>query len=327
MIRKTLLILSIVALSFSGVLLVSNNTASAAPAEITIRGRLQKTVEPGGWVLSTEKEKYLILNSRTFAGEKWFAESAEVEASGEVKNVMTTFMEGTPFEAHSMRPLQQGAQEAAVAANRNTRVMVTGDAIVQAQPDTAILVISVVTQGKRAIDAQQENATKSEAVIRALKTAAGAGADIKTSGYSIQPQRVYKENQPPTIVGYEARNSVTVTLSNLSKVGDVIDAAAEAGANDIANISFTLRQDRQARDRALSDATRTAVGKARVVAEALGGRLLRVIEVQEEGYVRPRPIEAQYDNIRTMKAATPIEIGSLDINARVQLVAEIQTDK
>lgn len=327
MIRKTLFILSMIALSVAGVLSVSNNTASAAAtADITIHGRLKKTVEPGGWILSTDKEKYLLLNSRSFAGETWFAEGAEVEASGEVKNVLTTFMEGTPFEVHSLRPLQQSSAMA-TANSGATRVLVTGDSIVQAQPDTAILVISVVTQGKRAIDAQQENAAKSEAVIRALKAAAGTGSEVKTSGYSIQPQRVYKENQPPTIVGYEARNSVTVTLNNLSRVGDVIDAAAEAGANDIANISFTLRQDRQARDRALSDATRTAVGKARVVAEALGGRLLRVVEVQEEGYVRPRPIEAQYDNIRTMKAATPIEVGSLDITARVQLVAEIQTER
>lgn len=326
MIRKTLFILSMIALSVAGALSVSNNTASAAAtADITIHGKLQKTVEPGGWVLNTNKEKYLLLNSRSFAGETWFAEGAELEASGEVKNVVTTFMEGTPFEVHSLRPLQQSS--AVTASPGTTRVLVTGDSIVQAQPDTAILVISVVTQGKRAIDAQQENAAKSEAVIRALKAAGGAGSEVKTSGYSIQPQRVYKENQPPTIVGYEARNSVTVTLNNLTRVGDVIDAAAAAGANDIANISFTLRQDRQARDRALSEATRTAIGKARVVAEALGGRLLRVVEVQEEGYARPRPIEAQYDNIRTMKAATPIEVGSLDITARVQLVAEIQTER
>src|SRR5258708_13892055 len=76
---------------------------------------------------------------------------------------------------------------------RVTRVVVGGDSIVQAQPDTAVLIISVVTQGKRAIDAQQENANKSDAVVRALKAAAGAGAEVKTSGYNLQPQRVYKE--------------------------------------------------------------------------------------------------------------------------------------
>jgi uncharacterized protein YggE len=73
---------------------------------------------------------------------------------------------------------------------RATRVTVGGDSIVQAQPDTAILTISVVTQARRAIDAQQENATRSDAVVRTLKAAAGAGAEVKTSGYSVQPQRV-----------------------------------------------------------------------------------------------------------------------------------------
>ena len=88
---------------------------------------------------------------------------------------------------------------------------------------------------------------------------------MKTSGYGLQPQRVYKENQPPTIVGYEARNSVTVITGELNKVGSIIDAATQAGSNEVAGIGFTLRQDRPARDRALSEATREAISKAQVI--------------------------------------------------------------
>ena len=207
-----------------------------------------------------------------------------------------------------------------------TKVMVTGDSIIQAQPDTAILTVSVVTQGRRALDAQQENANKSDAVVRALKNVAGAGAEIKTSGYSLQPQRVYKEGQPPTIIGYEARNSVTVTMSDLSKVGAVIDATAQAGANDLAGISFTLRKDRPARDQALAEATREAVSKAEVIAAALGGRVARIIEVQEEGVQRPSPIYGvQMQSMKALDVApTPIEVGTLEITSRVQLVAEIE---
>ena len=210
---------------------------------------------------------------------------------------------------------------------RFTRVLVTGDSIVQAQPDTAVLSIAVVTQGKRALDAQQESATKSDAVIRALKTAAGAGAEIKTSGYSLQPIRVYRQSQPPLITGYEARNSVTVILSDLTKVGPVIDAAATSGANDVGSISFTLRKDRPARDQALGDATREAVSKAQVIAQALNGRIVRIVEVQEEGIVRPRPVMEEMVQMRTADAgaSTPIEIGTLDIRSRVQLIAEIET--
>lgn len=171
---------------------------------------------------------------------------------------------------------------------RQTRVTVGGDSIIQAQPDTAILTVAVVTQGKRALDAQQENATRTDAVVRALKAAAGTGAEVKTSGYSLQPMRVYREGQPPLINGYEARNTITVTMSELAKLGNVIDAASQAGANDVTGISFTLRQDRPARDQALKEATREAMSKAQVIAQALGGRVVSIAEVQEEGFVRPR---------------------------------------
>ena len=294
--------------------------------EITVRGKLQKTTEAGGWLIVSGDTKYLILNPRSFQSNAWFKESTNVEAVGEVKEVMTTFMEGTPFEVRTMQPTDQAV---ATTSGRVTRVMVAGDSIVQAQPDTAILTIAVVTQNRTAIQAQQDNATKTDAVVRALKAAAGTGAEVKTSGYSVQPQRVYKEGQPPTITGYEARNTVTVTTSDLNKVGAIIDAASQAGSNDISGVSFTLRQDRQARDRALSEATQVALGKARVIANALGGRVVRIVEVQEEGFqLRPPVPVYQTDTFMAKSAnvATPIEVGSLEITSRVQVIAEVETN-
>ncbi len=316
-------------LSTAGVvaLLLASATIMHAK-EITVRGKLQKTVEAGGWLIAASDAKYLILNAKNFQSNSWFKESTNVEAVGETKDVMTTFMEGTPFEAKSMQPVEQNVATPGRDDNRRvTRVMVAGDSIVQAQPDTAIITISVVTQNRQAISAQQDNATKTDAVVRALKTAAGSGAEVKTSGYSLQPQRVYRENQPPTITGYEARNSVTVTLSDLTKVGSVIDAAAQAGANDVAGIAFTLRQDRPARDRALSEATREAMSKAQVIASALGGRVVRIVEVQEEGFQQRPPVpiyQAQAYMAKQGDVATPIEVGSLDISSRVQLIAEVE---
>ncbi|HJP90422.1 MAG TPA: SIMPL domain-containing protein [Pyrinomonadaceae bacterium] len=295
--------------------------------EITIRGKLQKTVEAGGWLIVNNDAKYLIINARSFQNNAWFKEATNVEAVGETKDVMTTYMEGTPFEAKSIQPVDQNvATPGRDDSKRITRVMVGGDSIVQAQPDTAIVTIAVVTQAKQALDAQQQNATRTDAVVRALKAAAGAGAEIKTSGYSLQPQRIYKEGQPPTITGYEARNSVTVTTSDLNKLGTIIDAAAQAGSNDVSGIAFTLRQDRPARDRALSEATREAMSKARVIAQALGGRVVRIVEVQEEGFQRPQPVYQTADTFMAKReaVATPIEVGSLDITSRVQLIAEVE---
>ncbi|HET6669796.1 MAG TPA: SIMPL domain-containing protein [Pyrinomonadaceae bacterium] len=302
---------------------------SAVEIDKTVRGRLQRTVEAGGWLVVENNQKFLLLNAQRFQNESWFKESVEVEAVGETKDVMTIYMEGTPFEAQSLKPLatQGGNQIVAGADRRVTRVTVSGDSLVQAQPDTAILTVSVVTQAKNALDAQQQNAARTDAVVRTLKSAAGAGAEVKTSGYSLQPQRIYRENQPPTITGYEARNTVTVTIGDLTKVGPVIDAAAQSGANDIGGVAFTLRKDRPARDEALALATREAMSKAQVIAQALGGRVVRIVEVQEEGTVRPRPIydaEMVRGMVQQKSVATPIEIGSLEITGRVQVVAEVE---
>jgi uncharacterized protein len=295
----------------------------------TVRGRLQRTVEAGGWLVVENNQKFLLLNAQRFQNENWFKEGVEVEAVGETKDVMTTYMEGTPFEAQSLKPLatQGGNQVVAGGDRRVTRVVVSGDSLVQAQPDTAILTVSVVTQAKNALEAQQQNAARTDVVVKTVKNAAGAGAEVKTSGYSLQPQRVYRENQPPTITGYEARNTVTVTIGDLTKVGPVIDAAAQSGANDIGGVAFTLRKDRPARDEALALATREAMSKAQVIAQALGGRVVRIIEVQEEGTVRPRPMydaEMVRGMAQQKSVATPIEIGSLEITGRVQVVAEVE---
>ncbi|HEX8069541.1 MAG TPA: SIMPL domain-containing protein [Pyrinomonadaceae bacterium] len=307
---------------------------AAAAEELTLRGRLAPTVEAGGWLVVTAREKYLLLNAERWRGESWFRADTEVEATGEPRpGTITIYQEGVPFAARTLRPVSGGQSEGAAQAVtagdlRPARVVVTGDALVQAQPDTAVVSVAVVTQGPTALAAQQENARKSDLVVRAVKDAAGAGGEVKTSGYSLQPQYAYREGQPPTIRAYEARNSVTVTLSELNRVGAVIDAASNAGATNVDSLAFTLRQDRQARAQALAQATREALEKARAIAQALGGRVVRVVEVQETTQGRPVPIYKS-DAISARAAVaqappTPVEVGNLDITSQVQLVAEVE---
>jgi len=308
---------------FLGAILTVFIFASESSArQMSIGGRLAPTVEAGGWLIVEGNQKYLLLNAGKFSGESWFRNGAEVAATGEIKRgVATIYQEGIPFEAQTLRPVQNSPENS----NRLTIVTVSGNARVNAQPDTAVVSISVVTQNRSAIEAQQQNANQTTTVINALKQAAGNGAEIKTSGYSLVPQRVYKENQPPTISGYEARNSITATLNDLTKVGAVIDAATQAGANNIDGVSFTLRNDQAARSRALADATREAIAKANTLAQTLGGRVIKIVAVQEGG-TNPRPIiYAQQESFARTAADTPIEVGALEIIALVQLVAEVET--
>lgn len=89
--------------------------------------------------------------------------------------------------------------------NHTTKVTVAGEANLRAQPDAAVIVLSVVTQNPQALNAQQENARKSDVVIHAVQDSAGTNAEIKTSDYSLQPQYDYRYNKLPKIIGYDAR--------------------------------------------------------------------------------------------------------------------------
>lgn len=322
--------------------------------EITVEGRLARTVEAGGWLIVADYGKYLILNSRQFQSEPWFREGATVQATGEARQgTVTIYQEGMPFQVRTMRargrvasspsrPADNGGSQpsgdkrggvqtdadAALAPTGRalTRVVVTGDATVSAQPDTAVLTLAVITQGANASEAQAENASKTEAVVRAVKASAGAGAEVRTSGYVLMPQSTYKEGAPPVITGYTVRNAVTVTTGALERVGPTIDAASHAGANNFDGLVFELRRDEQARSQALSSATAEALRKARVLAGALGGRLVRVVEVQEGGGYA-RPVLSNLGGVMSSRATaqTPVESGPLEIRAEVTLVAEVET--
>ena len=316
--------------------------AAQGAQELTVVGRLTPTVEAGGWLVVAEYGKYLLTNANEFRRQPWFREGAAVEATGRVReDVMSIHMEGVPFQARTMRARAGGGRGSQGNAPQNTggqvvagarslvRVVVTGESSVEAQPDTVVVTLSVVTQNANASEAQAENASKTDAVLRAVRAVAGV-KEVKTSGYSLQPQYAYKEGTAPFITSYIVRNSVNVTVGDVKQTGAVIDAGSRAGANNVEGLSFQLRNDAQARQRALAEATREALAKARTLATALGGSVVRVIEVQEAGAFRP-PVplyEREVGNVamaRQSATPTPVEPGSLEIRAQVQLVAEVET--
>src|SRR5688572_28589401 len=116
-------------------------------------------------------------------------------------------------------------------------------------------------------------------------------------------------------------------MSELKNVGAVIDAASTAGANSIDNVSFILRQTSPARGQALADATQQAMNKAQSIAQALGGRVSRVVEENENVTVAADAVnEMNRFGASTYTAkSTPITAGHLNIRSNVQLIVEIES--
>lgn len=213
-----------------------------------------------------------------------------------------------------------------------TRVTVVGDSQAMVAPDTAVITFSVVTQSKQAVDAQQENARKSDAVKKAVETVVANGkAEIKTSEYSLNPQQDNYSFKTPRILGYDVKNTVTASISNLDQVGAVIDAATKAGANSVEGIQFVVGETSPAQGDALAFATKQAMAKAEAIAASLNGKIVRVVQTVEGG-VPPQLADSWYDfanaasnKMLEMKPAisTPVQAGSLNVRSQVILVVDI----
>ncbi len=212
-----------------------------------------------------------------------------------------------------------------------TRITVVGDSQTKVAPDTALITFSVVTQGKQALDAQQENAKKSEAVktaVEAIKQ--DAEIEIKTSNYNLSPDYDYS-GKMTKISGYEVKNTVTISINDLAQVGSVIDAATKAGANSVEGIRFVLGETSPAQGDALGLATKQALAKAESIAKSLNGRVVRVLETHEFGAPQLPSSSERYAAANSNMSvdfkqsySTPVQAGSLDIQSKIVLVVEVE---
>lgn len=212
---------------------------------------------------------------------------------------------------------QAYAQQASVLSS----IRVTGAATVAVNPDRAYVDVGVVTQMPQSQAAVSQNALKLDAVLKSLRKALGANADIKTNSYSLNPDYQYHASGGlPTISSYTATNVVRVTVDDLGKIGTVIDTATGAGANRVPNIQFALKDEQSVRTQALHDAAVRARSEAEALAAALGLKVNRIVSVEEGG---PVVVPVMFARAEAKSSPTTIEPGSIQVEANVTLTVEV----
>ncbi|MDD5143445.1 SIMPL domain-containing protein [Methanoregula sp.] len=199
-------------------------------------------------------------------------------------------------------------------------------------PDRAQVTLAVQTENADVKVAQEQNAAKMTKVIDAL-VAAGIPRDaLKTTGYNIYA--TYDDSAKgfldPKVKSYQVTNTLTITLHDVSRTGEVIDLAVANGANQANSIQFML-SDAQAtalRNEALMKAVTNARADAEAVASAMGVSITGTGNVEiYQGYM---PVVfsnyAQDASGRVEKAATttPIQSGDITVNAQVSVTYTYQ---
>jgi uncharacterized protein YggE len=201
-------------------------------------------------------------------------------------------------------------------------IRTTGGARVAAKPDQAKLSIGVVSQASTAQRAAADNATQTAAVIAALRRSLGPGAEIQTSGYSLNPNYDSPTTgSAPTIRGYTASNTVEITTHELENLGKLIDVGAQAGANSVRDLQFALQNEQAVHAQALREATRQARARADAIAAALGLKVVGVLSAEEGEPQVIRPVRAV--TMAAPSATTPIEAGEIEVQATVTLTVQV----
>jgi uncharacterized protein YggE len=200
------------------------------------------------------------------------------------------------------------------------KITVTGHAEATVAPDVAFVTAGIVTTGTDVEAARGDNDRIMRRIIDALAARGIAKSKIATSQFNLQPiySNENRDGGPVAISGYRLQNSVTVTVEDLTKIGAVIDAAFQAGANQFHGLRFAVKDDGRLHDELLRKAVADGRHKAAVMAEALGVTLGQPLSVSEAG--RYMPMAASDMALKSVAGGAPIEAGTLTVSVDVNLV-------
>lgn len=204
-------------------------------------------------------------------------------------------------------------------APRTVNVSATGSTEIAPDAAKASLTVSTV-DANSASAAQSATATATTKVVDALKNAGVDSADIATQSISVSPVYRYSSTGSQTLDGYQATQSLTVTLRDLQTAGATLDAIVTAGGNSVRidSLSTYVSDPAAASQKARAQAVTVARAQAEQYAELLGFSLGSVASVTETSSNAPAPI-AMADAVGGEKVSTPIEPGTTKVSVTLDV--------
>lgn len=203
-------------------------------------------------------------------------------------------------------------------------IITTATEEAEVSPDRAMITFTVQTRARTAAAAGAENARIQAAVIDTLRKLGIQGAQLRTQGLAINPEYEYpRDGGRPTVVGYQAQNSVQAEIRQIAVVGAIIDAGLAKGATNVGSLRFFASNTEAEEREVLRKAMLRARADADAIAEAAGGRITGIALVTVLPSATPRSAEGDMSRIalRSAQAAdveTPIESGSLKLVVTIE---------
>jgi uncharacterized protein YggE len=162
-------------------------------------------------------------------------------------------------------------------------------------------------------------------LFETIKAFGVSNKNVRTSGFNVSPQyeRGRAAGRARLIAGYSVRNSVTVKLRDLSRMGEFIAKVAAQGANQFHGLQFIVEKTPERMDKLRKAAVRDATRKARILAEAASLKLGRAIRIAEGSTLTPGP-RVMSAGRATALSSTPVAPGEGTLRLSVTVVFEVE---
>lgn len=208
-------------------------------------------------------------------------------------------------------------------------ILVSGYGLSTTSPDKVTISFGVQTENPDAAVAQSENAALMAKVVAALKNAGIKDSNIQTTGYTIYSYVIGEYNPGKWANGttvYKVTNTVQIISYDVDKAGSYIDAAVDAGANNVNSLQFGLSDAKLIieRNAAILSAVKSARADADSVSSALGLKISGTGTINVgQSYT---PVSYSNTEVMMMKDAagsrvpTTIESGEIKTTATVSIV-------
>lgn len=211
----------------------------------------------------------------------------------------------------------------AVAGDGPRSLSVSGTGVVKAVPDEADISAGVVADGPNASQALSANSRAMAAVLASLKRQGIADKAVQTTALSLAPRYQTCKGDGPcaqTIIGYEASNTIAVTVP-VDKAGGVLDALVASGSNRIGGIGFAIHDPAPLLTEARAAAVKDAIAKAETYAKAAGVTLGPILSIQDGASDIPRPM---FKAFAARAEMVPLAAGEESVSAGVSITWQIK---
>lgn len=206
-------------------------------------------------------------------------------------------------------------------------ITVVGQGEAAGPPDRATINAGVQSLAPTVVESSQENQAIIERIMKVLQDEGIEETNIQTADYSIWPEQQHdpRGSGEITITGYRVNNTVRVTVKDIERLGKVLAAVTNAGANAIHGIGFSVEDSVALEERARAAAMTDARTRAGALADLAGVKLGKVRSISmTPGGGYPVPMMGGRMEMAQSASVPGISTGQLSIFVQVQVTYEIQ---